>query len=83
VPTDSVSISNNNLTGKTINPVLTRVYAYPWLYKFNDDWNALVSQSYQNMNAQGVFYQMPYASQGLHSDPPAIRSAACRCRPGR
>ena len=39
----------------------TRVEA---LYKINDDWNVLLSQSYQDMNSQGVFYQQPNASDG-------------------
>ncbi len=29
------------------------------LWQINEDWNALLSQSYQDMNAKGVFYQMP------------------------
>jgi outer membrane receptor protein involved in Fe transport len=36
------------------------------LFKINDDWNALLSQSYQNMNAQGVFYQMPHGPEGVY-----------------
>ena len=34
------------------------------LYKINDDWDFLLTQSYQNMNSQGVFYQQPNASDG-------------------
>jgi len=32
--------------------------------KINDSWDALLTQSYQNMNAQGVFYDQPYARKG-------------------
>jgi outer membrane receptor protein involved in Fe transport len=39
------------------------------LYKFNDDWNALITQSYQDMNSQGVFYQQPNASDGAALNP--------------
>ena len=34
------------------------------LAQIDEDWSILLSQSYQHMNAQGVFYQMPYASNG-------------------
>jgi len=64
VPNDSVSINNNNLTGNAINPVTYQGLRLSLLYQVNEDWNALLAQSYQNMDAQGVFYQMPYASQG-------------------
>ena len=50
------------------------------LWKINDDWNALLTQSYQNMDAQGVFYQMPYGSEGTKfnslGEPYGGRSAA-------
>ena len=65
VPTDSESINNNNLVGNAINPVTYQGFRLSGLYKINEDWNALLTQSYQNMNAQGVFYQMPYGPEGL------------------
>ena len=34
------------------------------LWNINDDWNALITQSYQNIDAEGVFYQMPKSSDG-------------------
>ncbi len=34
------------------------------LYKINDDWDALLTQSYQHMDSRGVFYQQPTASDG-------------------
>ena len=34
------------------------------LGKINDDWNVLLTQSYQNMDAEGVFYQNPNGSEG-------------------
>ena len=51
-------INNHTLVGKAINPVSyqgTRVEA---LYQFNDDWSALIAQSYQSMEADGVFAEM-------------------------
>jgi iron complex outermembrane receptor protein len=60
VPTDSSSLSNGSLVGNAINPVTYQGFRLSALYKANDSWNALLTQSYQNMNAQGVFYQMQH-----------------------
>ena len=65
VPTNSQPISNANQTGNAINPVSYTGFRLSALYKFNNDWDALLTQSYQNMNAQGVFYEMPYGPEGL------------------
>jgi iron complex outermembrane recepter protein len=64
VPTNSVVINNNNFVGDAINPVTYKGIRLQGLYKINDEWSALLSQSYQNMDAEGVFYQMPYGSEG-------------------
>jgi iron complex outermembrane receptor protein len=64
VPPGSPSINNAASVGNAINPADytgTRVEA---LYKINEDWNVLLTQSYQNLNTQGVFYQQPNASDG-------------------
>ena len=69
VPPGSPTLQNGSLVGNAINPTDytgTRVEA---LYKFNDDWNVLLSQSYQNLNTQGVFYQQPNASDGAALQP--------------
>ncbi len=63
-PTNSVSINNNNLVANAINPLTYEGMRVELLYKINDDWDALLSQSYQNMDAQGVFYEQPYSSEG-------------------
>ena len=64
VPSGSPSIKNNNLVGRAINPVDYQGIRVEALYKFNEDWNFLLSQSYQTMTAQGVFYDQPNASDG-------------------
>jgi outer membrane receptor protein involved in Fe transport len=64
VPTNSVVINNASQVGSAINPVSYEGFRLSLLGKINDDWNVLLSQSYQNINAQGVFYEMPYASNG-------------------
>jgi iron complex outermembrane recepter protein len=59
VPPGSAGLNNNSLVGRAINPVTyqgTRVSAY---VRFNDDWNALIEQSYQQMQADGVFAYDP------------------------
>src|SRR5580692_9429229 len=64
VPPGSPTIKNNAVTGDDINPVTYKGMRVEALYKINDDWNVLLSQSYQQMNSQGVFYQQPNASDG-------------------
>jgi outer membrane receptor protein involved in Fe transport len=64
VPPGSPSINNANLVANAINPVTYEGIRVEALYKITEDWNVLLSQSYQNMNSQGVFYQQPNASDG-------------------
>jgi iron complex outermembrane recepter protein len=64
VPPGSPVANNNSLVGNAINPVTYQGIRASLLYKINDDWNALLTQTYQNMNAQGVFYQNPLSSDG-------------------
>src|SRR5579863_515381 len=56
VPPDSEVINNYNIAGNAINPVTYQGIRVSALWDINSDWNALVTQSYQDMNAQGVFY---------------------------
>src|SRR5580658_3036568 len=65
VPANSVAINNSNVVGNDINPVTYQGFRLSGLYKINEDWEALLTQSYQNINAQGVFYEMPYGSEGV------------------
>jgi iron complex outermembrane receptor protein len=39
------------------------------LWKFNDDWNFLLQQNYQDMNANGYFYAYPQDSNGTPLQP--------------
>ncbi|HEX3846758.1 MAG TPA: TonB-dependent receptor [Steroidobacteraceae bacterium] len=64
VPPGSPTLSNNALVGRAINPVTYQGTRIELLYKFNDDWDILLSQSYQNMEADGVFFQQPLSSSG-------------------
>ena len=69
VPPGSSVINNNNIAARAINPVTYQGVRVEALYKFNDDWDALITQSYQDMDAQGVFYQQPNASDGAPLKP--------------
>ena len=68
IPTNSPVINNANIVANHINPVTWTGIRAEVLYKVNDDWDALLSQSYQNMEAEGVFYQMPFGSEGTTFD---------------
>src|SRR5882757_4858048 len=69
VPPGSASISNSEIAGRAINPVTYEGIRVELLYKFNDDWDALITQSYQDMDSRGVFYQQPNASDGAKLNP--------------
>jgi iron complex outermembrane receptor protein len=64
VPTNSETINNNNLVGNAINPLTYTGFRLSGYWKINDNWNALLTQSYQNIDSQGVFYEMPFGSEG-------------------
>ncbi len=64
VPTNSVVINNYQIAANNINPLTYNGIRGELLYKVNDDWSVLLTQMYQNMDAQGVFYEMPYGSEG-------------------
>src|SRR6202044_2879895 len=59
VPPNSQTLSNSNLVGNAINPVTYTGIRGSLYYKFNDDWNFLLQQSYQQMEADGVFAYNP------------------------
>ncbi|MDB6014954.1 MAG: TonB-dependent receptor [Gammaproteobacteria bacterium] len=69
VPPGSPIANNNALVQNNFNPVTYQGVRASVLYQINDDWSALVTQSYQDMNAQGVFYQMPNSSDGVPLQP--------------
>ena len=64
VPPGSPSINNSALVGNAINPVTYQGIRVGLLYKFSDDWDALLVQSYQQMRSDGVFYVTPQSSAG-------------------
>jgi iron complex outermembrane recepter protein len=64
VPSNSVVINNAALVANDINPVTYQGIRAEALYKFNEYWSALLAQSYQSMEADGVFAEMAANSLG-------------------
>ncbi len=64
VPANSVVINNAAVVADNINPVTYSGVRVEALYQFDDDWSALIAQSYQNMEADGVFAQTAANSFG-------------------
>jgi iron complex outermembrane receptor protein len=64
VPADSAVINNFNVAAGHINPVTYTGLRVEALYRFNEDWSALLAQSYQNIEADGVFAEMAANSLG-------------------
>jgi iron complex outermembrane recepter protein len=69
VPPGSPTVNNNAIAARDINPVTYQGIRVEALYKFNEDWDFLLTQSYQDMHSQGVFYQQPNASDGAPLQP--------------
>jgi iron complex outermembrane recepter protein len=59
VPAKSESFSNTALVNPADNPVTYKGTRVEGLYQIDDDWNLLISQSYQNLDADGVFGENP------------------------
>lgn len=69
VPPNAPVINNNSIAARAINPVTYQGVRAEALFQINDDWNVLLTQMYQNMDAQGVFYQTPASSDGVPLHP--------------
>jgi iron complex outermembrane recepter protein len=70
VPADSVVINNAAEVAQNINPLTYSGLRAEMLYAMSDQWSALLSQSYQNMEAQGVFAEA--ATDGLGNPQPDL-----------
>jgi iron complex outermembrane receptor protein len=64
VPANSVVINNFDIAGSDINPVSYQGIRVEALYRINEDWSALLAQSYQRIEADGVFAEMAENSLG-------------------
>jgi iron complex outermembrane recepter protein len=59
VPPGSTSLSNADLVSNAFNPLTYKGIRVSALYRMNDDWNFLLQQSYQSMEADGIFAYDP------------------------
>src|ERR1700722_3895369 len=64
LPANSVVINNAALVANDINPVTYQGIRVEALYQLKADWSALLAQSYQSMEADGVFAEMAANSLG-------------------
>ena len=69
VPPGSPSINNYSIAARAINPATYKGLRVGLMYKFNDDWDLLLTQMYQNLDTDGVFYQQPFGSDGQTLNP--------------
>jgi iron complex outermembrane recepter protein len=69
VPPGSPVANNNSLVEDNFNPVTYQGIRASALWQINDDWDALITQTYQDMHSQGVFYQMPFSADGQKLQP--------------
>ena len=64
VPANSLVINNAALVANSINPVTYEGLRVEALYQINETWSALLAQSYQSIEADGVFTEMAANSLG-------------------
>ena len=72
VPPNSPVLNNFNQAKDAFNPVSYVGGRVSVFWNINDDWNALVAQTYQSMDAEGVFFQMPLSSDGAPLPPQSV-----------
>jgi iron complex outermembrane recepter protein len=72
VPTNSVAINNYQSAANDINPLTYQGARGSVLWQASDDWSVLVEQTYQDMDAQGVFYEMPRGEEGAGLSPTGL-----------
>jgi outer membrane receptor protein involved in Fe transport len=59
VPAGSPTISNSAVVNKAYNPTVYQGLRLSGLYKINDEWDLLIQQSYQSLQADGSFAYAP------------------------
>ena len=65
-PANAASANNYALAANAQNPVTYEGIRVSALWQVNTDWNVLIQQSYQSMDAEGLDEQFPIGSQGQH-----------------
>ena len=69
VPPGSPVANNSAQVRNHMNPVTYQGGRVGASYQFNDDWSFLLSQMYQTLDTEGVFYQFPNAPDGAKLNP--------------
>jgi len=64
VPANSVVLKNTGLVADNFNPVTYSGMRAEALYQINEDWSALIAQSYQRVEADGIFTEEAVNSLG-------------------
>ncbi len=72
VPPGSPVANNQSLVRNDMNPVTYQGGRVEALYRFNDDWSFLVTQMWQSLDAEGVFFQYPNAPDGNKLPPLSV-----------
>ena len=73
VPANSVVLNNSDIAANDINPVTYKGGRIEALYRFNEDWNALLAQSNQSLEVEGVFTEMAANSLGQPVAPLSVQ----------
>jgi len=74
VPPGSEITNNYQLAHNDQNTVTYKGLRAQALWKLTEDWNVLFSQTFQNMDTDGVFYQLPKSSEGVTLAPLQVTS---------
>src|SRR2546421_2259519 len=53
------TFNNYNIVKRAQNPTTYQGFRLAGLYQFNDEWNVLIQQTYQNLDAEGMPVQFP------------------------
>src|ERR1035438_9474070 len=69
IPANNTVGNNYALAQSASNPVTYGGIRASALWQINEDWNALITQSFQNMEADGLFAQYPVGSDGQKLGP--------------
>jgi iron complex outermembrane recepter protein len=62
-PANAATANNYSIAGRAQNPLTYQGIRASLLWQINEDWNVLIQQSYQYMDAEGVDEQFPISSQ--------------------
>ena len=64
MPADSVVIDNADIVGEDINEAEYTGVRGSLKWQITEDWDAMLRVAYQQIDAEGVFYQLPTGSEG-------------------